>query len=63
MSDGEKIRELRKQKKMTQEELAARVGVTKAQISAIELGVRVLSVPVAKAIASALDCSIADLVG
>ena len=36
MSDGEKIRELRKQKKMTQEELAARVGVTKAQISAIE---------------------------
>ena len=63
MSDGEKIRELRKQKKMTQEELATRVGVTKAQISAIELGVRVLSVPVAKAIASALDCSIADLVG
>ena len=63
MSDGEKIRELRKQKKMTQEELAARVGVTKAQISAIELGVRILSVPIAKAIASALDCSIADLVG
>lgn len=63
MSDGEKIRALRKRRNLTQEELASKVGVTKAQICAIELGVRTLSVPIARAIASALECDITDIVG
>ena len=63
MSDGEKIRTLREKKQLSQKELAERAGVTQAQISAIELGVRTLSVPVARAIAKALECDIADVVG
>lgn len=63
MSIGENVRALRMKKNLTQEELATKVGVTKALISAIENDIRTLSVPVARAIANALGCSITEVIG
>ena len=56
MSVGENIRRIREEKKMSQEALAERAGVTQAMISHIEKGIRIPSFLVAVEIAKALEC-------
>lgn len=56
MSVGENIRRIREEKKMSQETLAEKAGVTQAMISHIEKGIRIPSFLVAVEIAKALEC-------
>lgn len=58
---GEQIRQLRKSKKMNQDELAAAVGVTKASISSYETGKRIPQHHVLQAISEALDVRYMEL--
>lgn len=48
--------ELRKQKKLSQQELAEKVGITRQMISAIENGDATPSVPKAQTISKLLGC-------
>lgn len=50
-----------KQSKMTQQELANRLDVTKQQINHYVFGRRIMTLPIAKNVASILDCEIDDL--
>lgn len=50
------LKRLRKSKGLTQQQLADKIGVTRANISGIELGKSHPSVPLAKRIASVLEC-------
>ncbi|WP_459503045.1 helix-turn-helix domain-containing protein [Bacillus sp. C1] len=59
---GEYIKELRKQKKYTQEDLARLSGTSASMISKIEKGSKSASVRKLKNIASALDTMMDDLV-
>lgn len=52
---GERVRQLRKQKKFSQEELAQRTGLHRTYISDIERGNRNVSLENIKKIADALD--------
>ena len=61
MSIGENIRRIREKKNITQKELAAKVFVGNSMICQIERGTKVLTVPLGKAIADALGCSLDDL--
>ena len=54
---GKRIREARKQKKLTQEKLAELVGVTDVYISEIERGNKMPSIPLFISIVEALDIS------
>jgi len=49
------------QAKMTQQELADRLGVTRQQINSYARDRRIMTVPIAKNIASILNCDIEDL--
>ena len=60
MSVGENIRRIREEKKMSQEALAEKAGVTQAMISHIEKGIRIPSFLVAVEIAKALECKTED---
>lgn len=53
--------DIRKDKGYTQQALADKVGVTRQQISAIETGLSLPSVPTAKAIADTLEISLEKL--
>ncbi len=55
------ISQLRKQRKITQEELANEVGVTRQTITSIETGKYIASLPLAFKIAKFFDMSIAEL--
>lgn len=55
------LAEMRKNKGYTQQTLADEVGVTRQQISAIETGQSLPSVPTAKAIADALGIGLEEL--
>lgn len=60
---GYKIRELRLQKRLTQEELAKRAGVTRTTICNIENGVQDdIKVKNLKGIADALGVSLSELI-
>lgn len=60
---GYKIRELRLQKRLTQEELAERAGITRTTICNIENGVQDdIKVKNLKRIADALEVSLAELI-
>ena len=61
MSIGENIRRIRKERGMTQEELAKKVYVAGSMICMIERGTKVPSMPTGKAIAEALGVSMEDL--
>ena len=52
---------LRKQHKITQEELANKVGVTRQTITSIETGKYIASLPLAFKIAKFFDMSIEDI--
>lgn len=56
-----KIAELRKEKKITQEELALKVGVTRQTITSIETGKYIASLPLAFKIAKFFNMSIESI--
>ncbi len=58
-----KLAEIRKQKGLTQEELAQKLGVKDITISRYERGERQLTIEKAQAIANALGCTISELIG
>lgn len=59
---GYKIREKRKEKKMSQEELGKKANISRAIISELETGKRtVTSTKTLSKIAAALECSVADI--
>ena len=58
-----KLAEIRKQKGLTQEELAQKLGVKDITISRYERGERQLTIEKAQAIANVLGCTISELIG
>lgn len=62
MSIGENVANLRKRKNLSQEGLAAMVGVSRAMISQIERGTKMLSITLGQEVAKALDCKLDDLI-
>ena len=58
---GEKVKKLRKKQSLTQEELAARIGVSPAYIGFIEQGQRNPSIKTADKIARVLGVKLSDL--
>lgn len=62
MDIGGKIKELRQREGLTQEELAKKVGVTSPMISQLERGSKILTVPLGKAIAQTLHCTLNEFV-
>lgn len=56
-----RLREVRLRRLLTQEELAARSGVSSATISLLELGNRTAAVATARKLAAALDVDPAEL--
>lgn len=62
-SVGERVKELREQRRLTQEALAARIGVTRKTVSNWEIGETKVSTAHLPAIALALRVQEADLVG
>lgn len=63
MSIGENIKRIRTDRKMNQTELAKEVCVSQSMICQLERGTKVPTLPLGKAIADALGCSIDDLLG
>lgn len=63
MSIGEAIKNLRLSAGLSQTGLASKVNVSAPMITMIERGTKVPSLPLSKAIADALGCSIVDLLG
>lgn len=63
MTIGENIRNKRLEYDIEQQELAKRVGVTKAMMCSIETGVKIPSVAVLVRIADTLHCSVDELLG
>lgn len=61
MNLGINIKNARKQKGLTQEELAENVGITQVMIHYIEQGLKIPSVGVLAAIAKELDVSVDSL--
>jgi transcriptional regulator with XRE-family HTH domain len=56
------VRRLREQKKLTQDELAARTGITYQYLSGLENGRENFSIGILESLAKALDCSLPQLV-
>ena len=56
-----KVKEIRQSKNLSQKELSDIVGITQGGISHIETGIRKPSLPIAQALAKALECTIEDL--
>ena len=63
MSIGEIIIKLRKEKKMTQTELATAAGIKQPYLGQIERGTKTPTLPTAKAIAAVLGVTPNDLCG
>lgn len=59
---GRKIREIRKQKNMTLEELGEKLGKTKSYISKLERSVKPISLENLQLIANVLDVQVEDLI-
>lgn len=61
---GDRIRKLRKERDFTQEQLAAKAGLGRTHLTAIETGaIQMPDTPTLNAIARALDASVVDLLG
>ena len=58
MSVGENIKRIRLERKMTQEQLAEIIGVTRPMITQIERGTKSARMELGKEIADALSCDI-----
>lgn len=63
MTLGENVRVKRNEYKLTQIELANRVGISRQTVTLIESGYRVPSLGVVEALADTFHCSIDELVG
>lgn len=63
MFPDNRIRELRKRARLSQQELGERVGLHQTQIGNLENGGRNLTIEWARRIARALDVTVADLLG
>src|SRR5438477_12010679 len=63
ISRGNRVRQLRAARNLSQEELAAIAGVSRTGLSAIEGGRLVPSVAAALALARVLDCDVESLFG
>lgn len=63
MSIGENTKRIRTEAKLTQADLAERVGIGRSMLAQIERGTKTMSLPVAAEIAKVLKCSIYDLLG
>lgn len=61
MSFGERLKEIRLTKEVTQQELAEKAVCTQAMIAQIERGTKVPTVILAQDIARALGCSVDEL--
>lgn len=59
---GDKLKSIRKNKGLTQVQLAAKIGCTQKDISRWENGERVPNIQSLKSIAEALGCKLDDLV-
>lgn len=59
---GERVRELRKANKLSQEELAAKAGIDRTYLSDIELGKTNVSLSHIGAIANGLSMTVAELI-
>ena len=62
-STGENIRRYREKKGISQRELAKSIMVTHAMINQLEQDRKILTVPMARVIANALDCDVNALAG
>lgn len=62
MNIGEKLRKLRVESGMTQEELAKKLEVSRPLITQLERGTKVLSMNLATDIAKVLNCKLEDLI-
>lgn len=60
MEVGKKIKELRKQKKWSQEKLAAEAGISQSALSAIERGIKQPTVETLNHICNALNITLVD---
>ena len=60
---GERLRQLRKQRELTQEELAVRADLAGPYISDMERGLKVPSLTTVLQLAMALQCKVTELVG
>lgn len=63
MKIGDKIRQIRKSRKMTQQEVARKVGISQNHLSQIESGKRGLKAELLPALAKTLGCRIEDFFG
>ncbi len=62
MNFGEKLREKRHARGLTQMQLAEKANVSQSVIAQFERGSKQPTIPTAKAIADALDCELSELV-
>lgn len=62
MSFGEKIKQERLRRGLTQEQLAEKVGIKQPVIAQYERGSKHPTIPTARTIAEALDCELVELV-
>jgi transcriptional regulator with XRE-family HTH domain len=60
---GQRLRDVRQRRGVTQQELAQRAGMSEAYISNMEHGLKVPSLTTILRLAVALDCKVLDLVG
>lgn len=60
MATGDKLKQIRIEKGVSRKDLAEQVGVTESMIGQIERGTKTLTLPLAKEIATVLECSISD---
>lgn len=63
MGIGENIKRMRMDKGISQSSLARQLGITSSMLSQIERGTKFVSMPLGKAIATVLNCTINDLYG
>lgn len=63
MKIGDKIQQIRKSRKMTQQEVAEKIGISQNHLSQIESGKRGLKVELLPALAKTLGCKIEDFFG
>ncbi len=63
MSYGEKIRNIRESRGVTQEALGEKIGVSKQMICQLERGTKNITLPIAKEIAKALGVKMSAITG